>query len=123
MSQYSELFVTDLFLHPGSYFTRKEFLPNHLKERPITEEDVPLMPSEEAALRKKEEELAMKEAVKEEMFIQHMANNNLNDPEATASDEEIDKEFEALKETKLTQLFNNMRARQAKEDAKKAGKQ
>ncbi len=81
------------------------------------------MPSEEAALRKKEEELAMKEAVKEEMFIQHMANNNLNDPEATASDEEIDKEFEALKETKLTQLFNNMRARQAKEDAKKAGKQ
>jgi len=101
----------------GSYFTRKEFLPNHLKERPLGDNDVPLMPSEEVALRKKEEDLEMKESVKQDLYIQHL-NNTAQEQEN--NDEEIDKEFEALKDTKLNQLFNKIRARQEKEDQQKA---
>lgn len=78
------------------------------------------MPSEEAALRKKEEELALNEAVKEEMFIQHLAGQ----PSANEGDdsEYDDKEFEGLKETKLNQLFNRIRTKQAQEDQQQKGK-
>jgi len=59
----------------------------------------------------------MKESVKQDLYIQHL-NNTAQEQEN--NDEEIDKEFEALKDTKLNQLFNKIRARQEKEDQQKA---
>jgi hypothetical protein len=97
-------------------------LPNHLKERPFEETDIPLMPSEEEALRKKEEELALKEAVKEEMFVQHLAGASSANEGDDGDDEYSDKEFEALKETKLNQLFTKIRTKQVQEDQQKANK-
>jgi hypothetical protein len=81
-----------------------------------------LMPSEEEALRKKEEELALKEAVKEEMFVQHLAGASSANEGDDGDDEYSDKEFEALKETKLNQLFTKIRTKQVQEDQQKANK-
>ena len=81
------------------------------------------MPSEEEALRKKEEELAVKEAIKQEEWLQQLALDPSLSQGGGVGDEELDKEFESLQDTKLNQLFNKMRARQAKEDQQRAGKQ